>query len=76
MKTKTSVTLSSTLLSSIEEHNADFKSRSEFIEAALKFFINHLERLEADRRDLEILNRRADELNTEAEDVLGYQVSL
>jgi hypothetical protein len=35
-----------------------------------------LERQEAEQRDLEILNRRADELNEEAEDVLAYQVAL
>lgn len=30
-------------------------------------------REKADRKDLEILNRRADALNAESEDVLGYQ---
>ena len=31
------------------------------------------ERAEIDRRDAEIINAHADELNAEAEDVLGYQ---
>ena len=33
-----------------------------------------LARKEAEQRDLEIINRRADSLNAEAEDVLTYQV--
>ena len=32
-----------------------------------------LEREEAQRRDVEIINRNADRLNAEAEDALGYQ---
>lgn len=76
MKTKTSVTLSGALLHGIEEHAGDFRSRSEFIEAAVRYFIAHLERRVAEEKDLEIINRRADALNKEAEDVLGYQVPL
>ena len=76
MKTKTSVTLSGVLLRSIETHAAEFRSRSEFVEAAVDHFIRHLERQEAERKDLDILNRRAKSLNEEAEDVLGYQVPL
>ena len=76
MKTKTSVTLSGTLLHGIEEHASDFRSRSEFIEAAVRYFIAHLERRVAEEKDLEIINRRAGALNKEAEDVLGYQVAL
>jgi len=76
MKTKTSVTLDGGLLQGIDQHATDYKSRSEFIEAAVEYFIHHLERQEAERRDLDILNRRADALNAEAEDVLAYQVAL
>jgi len=75
MKSRISVTLTSSLLHGIENHAADFRSRSDFIEAAVEYFIAHLERKEAERRDLEILDRRADALNAEAEDVLGYQVT-
>jgi len=35
-----------------------------------------LERKETEQRDLEIINRYADSLNAEAEDVLTYQVPL
>ena len=76
MKTKTSVTLDGVVLQGIDEHARDYRSRSEFIEAAVEYFIRHLERQEAEQRDLEILNRRADALNEEAEDVLAYQVAL
>lgn len=64
------------MLQGIDEHARDYRSRSEFIEAAVEYFIRHLERQEAEQRDLEILNRRADALNEEAEDVLAYQVAL
>ena len=76
MKTKTSVTLEGGLLQGIDEHAREYRSRSEFIEAAVEHFIQHLERQAAEQRDLEILNRRADALNKEAEDVLAYQVAL
>ncbi len=35
-----------------------------------------LERKKTEQQDLEILNKRADSLNAEAEDVLNYQVPL
>ena len=76
MKTKTSVTLDGGVLHGIDEHASEYRSRSEFIEAAVEHFIRHVDRKEAERRDLDILNRRADALNEEAEDVLAYQVTL
>ena len=60
----------------LDEHAKDFRSRSEFIESAVRHFIAYLECRETERRDLEIINRRADVLNDEAEDVLKYQVPL
>ena len=76
MKVKTSITLSGELLRAIDRHHSKFKSRSEFLEAAARGFLARLARTKAERRDLEIINRRADELNAEAEDVLTYQVRL
>ena len=76
MKTKTSITLSADIIKAIDLHIGDFRSRSEFIEAAARKFIVQLEREKAEKRDLEIINRSADSLNAEAEDVLGYQVPL
>lgn len=76
MKLKTSVTLDGGLLRGIDQHATEYRSRSEFIEAAVEYFIRHMERQKAEQRDLDILNRRADALNEEAEDVLAYQVTL
>lgn len=76
MKTKTSVTLTPSLLDGIDRHAGEFKSRSQFIEIAVQRFLSHLEREETERRDLQIINRHADTLNEEAEDVLGYQVPI
>ena len=76
MKMKTSVTLDGGVLQGIDAHAREYRSRSEFIEAAVGYFIQHLERQQADQKDLEILNRRANVLNEEAEDVLAYQVAL
>jgi Arc/MetJ-type ribon-helix-helix transcriptional regulator len=75
MKRKTSITLSAAAIDGIERHD-EFGSRSEFIEAAVRHFLSHLEREEANRRDAEILDRRAEALNAEAEDALAYQVPL
>ena len=76
MKVKTSITLSSEILEAIDLHIGEYRSRSEFIETAARKFIAQLVRKEAERRDLEIINRHADSLNAEAEDVLTYQVPL
>ena len=76
MKVKTSITLSGEVLGLIDKHHAEFRSRSEFLERAARAFLAQLARTEAERRDLEIINRNADELNAEAEDVLAYQVAL
>lgn len=76
MKVKTSVTLSGEVLRLIDQHHAEFRSRSEFLERAARAMLAHLARAKAERRDLKIINQRADELNAEAEDVLGYQVAL
>jgi metal-responsive CopG/Arc/MetJ family transcriptional regulator len=76
MKIKTSITLSEDVLEAIDRHGEQFKSRSEFLEAAARGFLAKLSREEKQRRDLEIIDRRAAALNAEAEDVLGYQAPL
>ena len=80
MKVKTSITLSENLLQAIDtrarEQGDHYKNRSDFIETALWTFITQLFRDEQNARDLEIINRRAEYLNAEAEDVLAYQVAL
>ena len=76
MKVKPSITLSGAVLNLIDQHHAEFRSRSEFLERAARAMLAHLARAKAERRDLRIINRHADELNAEAEDVLAYQVTL
>ncbi len=74
MKVKTSITLSRDLLNAIDARAGRGRSRSEFIEAAVRTFLDQTSRGERDARDVDILNRRAERLNREAADVLGYQV--
>jgi metal-responsive CopG/Arc/MetJ family transcriptional regulator len=76
MKVKTSITLSEDLLKAIDERATRHKNRSDFIETAVRAFIAQTIRDEQNTRDLEIINRRADHLNKEAEDVLAYQIAL
>ena len=76
MKIKTSITLSDEVIEAIDQHVGEYKSRSEFLETAARKFILQLARKEAEQRDFEIINRCADSLNAEAEDVLTYQVPL
>jgi metal-responsive CopG/Arc/MetJ family transcriptional regulator len=52
------------------------KTRSDFIEVAVWAFIGQQIRNEQNAHDLEIINRRADFLNQEANDVLEYQAPL
>ncbi|RPJ52234.1 MAG: ribbon-helix-helix protein, CopG family, partial [Acidobacteria bacterium] len=69
MKVKTSITLSREVLETIDRRSGSSRSRSEFVEEAVRNYVGQLVRREADARDLEILNRRADKLNEEASDV-------
>ena len=75
MRIRTAVLLSEDLLAEIDERVRQLhKDRSDFIEAAVRAFIAQAVPREQSSRDLEILNRNADRLNLEAEDVLSYQV--
>ena len=74
MKVKTSITLSEDLLGAIDKRSGKFKNRSDFIEAAIRAYIEQMIREEQNARDLAIINRQADRLNQEAVDVLAYQV--
>jgi metal-responsive CopG/Arc/MetJ family transcriptional regulator len=71
MKLKTSITLPAELLAVVDRRVEAGQSRSDFIELALRAFLAQLQRIERDSRDLETLNRYADHLNAEAEDVLA-----
>ena len=76
MKIKTSITISDDLLYEIDRRSDDFRSRSEFMETAARNFLRELTRREMEQGDLDIISRRADALNAEAEDALAYQVPL
>jgi metal-responsive CopG/Arc/MetJ family transcriptional regulator len=73
MKTKTSITISDELLRLIDENVEGDNRRSAFIEEAVKAYLEVLKRHKRDRRDLEIINRLSDKLNSEAKDVLDFQ---
>jgi metal-responsive CopG/Arc/MetJ family transcriptional regulator len=77
MKIKTSITLSEDLIRVVDKRAKQYKkNRSDFIEAAVRSFVQQLIRREQNARDLEIINRKADLLNKEAEDTLAYQAPL
>jgi len=76
MKVKTSITLSQELLRTIDTMVDESQNRSQFLETAAWEYIDKLRRAQLNQRDLEIINQRADYLNSEVADVLAYQVPL
>ena len=76
MKIKTSVAVDKTLLKRATKLSHRFRNRSELMEAALRAYVARVSRQEKKANDLEIINRRAADLNQEALDVLDYQVAL
>ena len=74
MKVKTSVAISEEVLAAIDEIAGRPGRRSRVIEEALVEFVERRRREARDARDREIIDRNADELNREVEDVLAYQV--
>jgi len=73
MRRKTSVTLAEETVAAIDEMATAGKNRSRIIEEAVNEYLERRERELRDRRDLEILNRHAERLNREVEDILAYQ---
>jgi len=76
MKIKTSITLEQDLLAAIDQQACEYGSRSGFLETAARRLLDRLLKEQAELRDLDILNRRADALNQEAAGVLEYQEPL
>ncbi len=73
MKIRLAVTLSQELVKAIDEHIRERgKTRSAFVEGAVRAFVGRWTRREQNARDLEIINDCADFLNHEALDVLEY----
>jgi metal-responsive CopG/Arc/MetJ family transcriptional regulator len=75
MKVKTSITISSELLSELDAITTD-GTRSEFIEKAIRGYLELLGKDLRDKKDLRILNSESESLNSEAIDVLSYQAPL
>jgi metal-responsive CopG/Arc/MetJ family transcriptional regulator len=73
MKEKTSITLSREVLTGIDRIAGSRQSRSAFIESVLLQYLRDRARAQRDARDVEIINRRAEKLNRDAEDGLQYQ---
>lgn len=73
MKEKTSITLSKQVLAKIDRTTEAKKSRSAFIEEVLARYFREQAKAARDARETELINRYADELNEEVEDVLRYQ---
>ena len=71
-KTKTSVSLSSSLLEEITSIN-EGRNVSEFIEKALVHYVNELKRRERGQRDVKIINANSKRFNIEAEENLKFQ---
>lgn len=76
MKAKTSITLSEDIMKTIDEIGEKGESRSEVIERLLRESLAQRSRRARDLKDLEIINKHADQLNEEAEEVLSYQVEI
>jgi hypothetical protein len=64
------------LVAAVDEITPQGGSRSETIERLLRESLRARERRARDIKDLDAINRHADELNAEAEDVLTYQVDV
>jgi metal-responsive CopG/Arc/MetJ family transcriptional regulator len=76
MKVKTSVTLSEDIVKGLDKAARAGENRSQTIERLLSEQLAAEARRAADRRELALINRHADQLNAEAADVLKYQVDL
>lgn len=75
MKVKTSITLESDLLKAVDRLSGkNGRSRSAFIERAIREFIATEQRQLREQRDRTILDKHAEELSELMEDVLRYQV--
>ena len=74
MKLKTSITLLASTIEAVDELAGPGMARSRIIEQAVLEFVERRRRQLREQKDLEILNRSADRLNREIEDVLAFQV--
>lgn len=74
MKIKTSITLSADLLREIDARvEPQQRSRSDFIEEALRAFLANADRAALRAREAALLRKHARALNADMADVLEYQ---
>jgi metal-responsive CopG/Arc/MetJ family transcriptional regulator len=76
MKEKTSITLSRAVLAGIDRIAGAKQSRSAFIEAVLAQYLRRRARAQREAREVEIINRNAQQLNRDALDSLEDQAPL
>jgi metal-responsive CopG/Arc/MetJ family transcriptional regulator len=76
MKQKTSITLSKDILKQLDRLAGSRFSRSATIERVLRKYFRERTRASLHARDLQRINEAADELNSEATDVLGYEAPI
>jgi metal-responsive CopG/Arc/MetJ family transcriptional regulator len=75
MKAKTSLTISEDLIRSIDKLAGAKVSRSAFVEAILRDFVEGHAQARRDAREIAAINRHAAELNAEMVDALSFQTS-
>lgn len=76
MKTKTSITLSEDVLKTVDRAARKGESRSAAIERLLRDGLAARARHALEQQDRALLDRHADALNAEVDDVLGYQADV
>jgi predicted transcriptional regulator len=74
MRVKTSITLAALTIRAVDELAGPGMTRSRVIEQAVLEFVERRRRQLREQKDLEALNRSADRLNREIEDVLAFHV--
>ena len=72
-KMKTSLTLSRDVVRGIDRMAGRKRSRSAVVDDVLRGYLSQRQRAAANAHDVEKINRFADELNAEMQDVLAYQ---
>lgn len=73
MKLKTSLTLSDDLVAALDKLAGPEVSRSSFIEAILRDYVEGRAQERRNAREVAALNRQAAKLNAEMKDVLAFQ---
>ena len=73
MRTKATITLEETILDAVDKA-AGKRGRSRVIEKAIVYYLKEQKSRQRGLRDREIIDRNADWLNREMEEILSYQV--